>query len=98
MRENSQRRGADLKRDGSDGHLATGLFGFGRKACTQLLKFGNVGSIVMGYMRNCVPGFCQMLRGFAADATHGDAFDFSPLREIGQSRLDKMTGARRLRC
>src|SRR5216684_5579696 len=52
----------------------------------------------MGYVWNCVPGFCQMLRGFAADPTHGDALDFSPLREIWQSRLNKMTGARRLRC
>src|SRR5580698_1982529 len=40
-------------------------------------------------MRNRVPGFTKMLGGFAPNSAHGDAFNFSPLREIGERWLDE---------
>src|SRR6202167_4967506 len=36
-----------------------------------------------------------MFRRFAAYPAHGDALDFSPLREVGKLRFNKMSGARR---
>src|ERR1700691_5440390 len=54
---------------------------------------------MLGDMRNRVPGFGEMFRSFAANSSHGDAFNLSPLREVRQLGLDEMSGARRLlRC
>ena len=39
-----------------------------------------------------------MFRGFAANPAHGNALDFSPLREIGKFGLNKMPGSGRSLC
>ena len=84
LRENFQRRGADFQRDRGDRHLAAGFFGLGSEARAQLLEFGDVGAVVLRDVRNRVPGFGEMLGGFAANSAHGDALDLAPLGEIGK--------------
>ncbi len=99
LRKNFERRGADFQRDGGHCHFAAGFFGLRSKPGAQLFEFGDVGAVVLGDMRNRVPGFRQMLGSFAANSAHGYAFDFAPLGEIRKLRLGKVTRARwRLRC
>ena len=76
-----------FQRDRRHRHLAAGFFGFGREAGAQLLKFGDVGFVLLRDVRNRGPGLPKMLRGLAPHTTHGDAFHFSELGEIGKRRL-----------
>ncbi len=70
LRKNFERRGADFQRDGSDRHLATGFFGFGGEAGSQVFEFGDVGAVVLRDVWNRVPGFGKVLGGFTANAAH----------------------------
>ena len=94
LRKDFERRGADFQCDRGDRHLAAGFFGLGSEARAQLLEFGDVGAVVLGDVRDRVPGFGQMLGSLAANSAHGDALDLAPLREIGKLRLGEVSGAR----
>ena len=92
MRENLQGGCADLECNGGNRHFASRFFSLGRKAGTQLLKLRDIRTVVLGDVRNCVPSFRKMLGSLAAYSAHRDAFDLSPLGEIRQRRLNKVSG------
>src|SRR4029077_2079977 len=93
LREDLESRGADFECDCRDGHLAARFFGLGSETGAQLLEFGDVSTVVLGHMRNRVPGFGHMLRGLPPNAAHRYTFDLAPLREIRKVRLGEVTGA-----
>src|SRR5580658_7780079 len=94
LRKYIQGRGTNFQSDRGDRHLATSLFGFRSEAGTELFEFSDVGAVVLRYVRNRVPGFGQVLGSFAANAAHGDAFDFAPLGEVGKLRRNEVPGTR----
>ena len=71
-----------------------------RSACrrvllAQLLERGDVGLVVLGDVRDDVPGVAEMLGGLAADVAERLALDLAPLREIGKRLLLRGRAGRR---
>src|SRR5580698_5112959 len=94
LREYFERRGADFEGDGGDRHFAPGFLRFGSKTGAQLFELGDVSFILLGNVRDRGPRLPQVFRGFAADATDGNALDFSPLGEVREFGLGELRSAR----
>ena len=90
-----QRRGTDLQRDRGHRHLAAGLFGLGSESRAQLLKFGNVGAVMLRDMRNRVPGFGRCSAVLRRTPRIDTRSILPHLRKIRKLRLREVSGARR---
>ncbi len=86
LRKHLERRSYDLERNRRDRHLAAGDLGLGGEALAQLFQFGDVGQIVLGDVRDGIPGLGKVLGGLAADGAHRNLLDRPPLGKVRQLR------------
>ena len=82
MRELLQGGGDDLQRDSRHRQLAARLLGLRSVLLAQRLERCDVGLVVLGDVRNDVPGVAEMFRRFPADVAHRLAFNLAPFREV----------------